>query len=324
MGHNSRKNIARRKYLNGQNLTTEEKSIIETDLNNNDFEYFLSEANQPMILPEKYSAQSTFDIIETRIGLKPQRKTNRIKIYMGSVAAAAVAVLIVLVNFLHKPTTDDITNYLYVTTSFGEQKTVNLPDGSMATLNSLSALTYYVDDAAGTRRVVMDGNVYFDVAKNKERPFFVKAGEVEVKVLGTKFDIEAYANDPEIITSLYEGSVAIRGDQNLAYELKPGYKAIYSKSTSEIEIIKPDRLVSDMDWQKQILSFDNKPLTEILEKLGREKNIHFIIESEPLANMKLTARFMHGESIDQILQVLSESSGFTYTLSNNVYEIKSK
>ena len=305
----------REKFLQQKTLSQQEKEVIEKDFKGKDYAYYESIKDTEAFLPEQYSADATYRRIRKSI----EPGVSRLSFIRY---AAAVTVLIAVsfgVYLFSKP----VENML-VSTSYGEKKQIDLPDGSTVILNSLSSVSYSKDMHKNrTRKIELSGEAYFDVAKDTQRQFIVKASEVEITVLGTKFNISAYENDENIITDLYEGAVAISaGGAGDSQKLKPSEQAIYNKKSEKIDIL-PSK-DNNSAWVAGSIHFENIPLKNIFKILEREKNIEFHISDKIDKELKLTAKFNNNESVEEILEHLSMPGEFTFEKKDNIYIINKR
>lgn len=318
MKYNNKVQEARRKYLNIEPLSTEEQSIIDRDFEGKDYIFYKENEDKDFLFDSRYSADQTLRRIEQVILKRTVFTKKQLTRYIGSAAAILVISLISfqLYKMLNAPQME------YISTSYGEHKVINLPDGTVVTLNSLSSISYPQDLKGDTRLVELKGEAYFDVASEANRSFIVKANNLEVKVLGTKFNIEAYENEENIITSLFEGSVSINVSDGTAQKLVPGDKAIYNKSSGKIDAFYTDDIDHQTYWIENILYFDNEPLSDILKTLAREKSVHFELHSPTVGKLRITARFDKDETMDDMLKILSQSGDFSYNQQGNTYYIR--
>ncbi len=236
-------------------------------------------------------------------------------------AAAAVALLCVLGWVAYQYATPPA---MHTVATLAERKSVQLPDGSVVLLNHFSSLTYPEKFRSSTREVSLHGEAYFEVSHDKQHPFIVQAEAISVQVLGTRFNVEAYPDNPNIQTTLLEGSVAVSDREgNERIVLQPNETAIYNKEKGrlvheEVSDIRP--LVS---WQRGEFIFQNEPLQEIARELSNSFGIPIRIESEALRQYRFTARFADGESLTYILDLLQEQAGcFEYTQKNKQVTIQ--
>lgn len=151
--------------------------------------------------------------------------------------------------------------YNTMSTPRGGQYKLMLPDGTAVWLNAESSITYPVVFAADQRSVQVSGEAYFEVAKDKERPFRVKAGDANIEVLGTHFNVNAYANEGETKTSLLEGSVKINSQI-----LKPG------QAFANGRIFQTD-VSRDVAWKNGVFDFNDQNLAQVMRQLARWYNL---------------------------------------------------
>ena len=151
-----------------------------------------------------------------------------------------------------------------MSTPRGGQYQLSLPDGSKVWLNSESSITYPVVFAAQERKVKITGEAYFEVAKDKTKPFRVETGDMEVEVLGTHFNVKAYADEGPTKTSLLEGSVKI--DKQI---LKPGQAFMNGR-------IVPTNVDQDVAWKNGIFNFNNQNLSQVMKELARWYDLEII------------------------------------------------
>jgi len=305
---------ARKKYLKAEVLSSVEQTLIENDLTGKDFIFYNARKNTSILLPDNYSAYSTYQKIEAGI-----RNNNRTRIlqYAGSVAAMAIIAFlsVYIIQSVNQPA------LLVMETSFGEKKEINLPDGSVITLNSRSFVEYPKEFQGKNREIKLSGEAYFEVARDTQKPFIVKTGKIDIRVLGTQFNIKAYENEEYICTDLYQGSVSVSVPDGNVRILEPGNRAIYDKNNASLRIIESAEIDNNILWMKNILSFENTPLKEILSSLEREKNVIFNPVDPTLRELKITARFIHNETVKEILEILGQSAHFSYTQNGNIFTI---
>lgn len=159
---------------------------------------------------------------------------------------------------------DASVTYNTMSTPRGGQYQLLLPDGSKVWLNAESSITYPIAFSDTERRVQIAGEVYFEVAKDKIKPFRVSANDAEIEVLGTQFNIKAYPGDGPTKTSLLEGSVKINKQI-----LKPG-QAFMNGSIVRTNI------EQDVAWKNGIFNFDNQDLTQVMLQLARWYDLEVI------------------------------------------------
>jgi len=267
----------------------------------------------------KFSAEESYSILQQR--LIPARRKRKILSIRYVTAVAAGLVLLIGFGWMfysyQRP-----ARMLTVLTN-AETQRIQLPDGSEVTLNRHSQLSY--PETFGEERIVkLDGEAYFEVSKNPEKPFRVKTNGVTVSVLGTHFNVNAYATDTLVETTLLEGSVAVSDNKNgNQVILKPNETAVYRKATGMLTMHSDSDADNEISWRDGILSFNNATMGEIARQLSHHFNVTIQIEGEQLRNYKLNASFKQDETLEEILEMLAPIGDFTYkTISSNVIELK--
>ena len=203
----------------------------------------------------------------------------------------------------------------------GDKATVVLPDGTDVILNSASQLSYLRDFGKNERRVQLDGEGYFQVAHDTRRTFIVQVGELEVKVLGTVFNVCAYNNEQDVTVVLLEGKVSVQTPSS-SLIMKPGEKMNYNKSTHKLttEKVYPEDYVT---WTKGSLYFQNESLDNIMKALSRAYDVTIRIDSPRIAEERFTGT-IPGGGIQNALNIIMLTSPFRYEVKDSVIVLKEK
>src|SRR5690606_27432069 len=188
-----------------------------------------------------------------------------------------------------------------IATPLGGEYQLILPDGTKVWLNAASSIRYPVDFGHGARKVTISGEVYLEVAQQKNQPFYVRTGNTQIEVLGTKFNVSAYQEDQEVRTTLVEGRVNV-----LAYGreqlLKPGQQATVNQKNGPIRVAEVD--VEDaLAWRNGYFSFSNEPLEQVMKKISRWYNVEVEYAMDP-ANKRLEGTVSRMEDIHDLLKAL--------------------
>ena len=217
-------------------------------------------------------------------------------------------------------------SYNTIKIPYGKKFQLQLSDGTLVHLNSGTTLKYPIKFIAGeNRQVFLDGEAFFDVAKDKKHPFIVNADNLNVRVLGTHFNVSNYPEDAATDVVLVEGSVGMynsneefNADRNTI--LKPGYKGSFNRENATI-MTKP--VITDIytSWINGGLTFRNMTFKNIITKLERRYNVTIINKNEKLANEKFNASFKE-ESIENVMSYFNDIHGINYTIKNNQILIK--
>lgn len=188
--------------------------------------------------------------------------------------------------------------YNTLTTTAGEQSPpLTLSDGTRVWLNAASSIRYPVDFSGDTRTVVVTGEAYFEVARDAAKPFYVQVRDLTVAVLGTDFNINAYADEPAIKTTLLAGSVKV-----LDRLLLPGQQDQAMRGTDKVTTVDVGQV---MAWKNGLFNFDHADLPTVLRQLARWYAIDVRFEG------KTPARTFHGKmtrdlNLSQVLAVLQD------------------
>jgi ferric-dicitrate binding protein FerR (iron transport regulator) len=234
-------------------------------------------------------------------------------------AAASFAVILILaagvvslVNILKQRSVSSAWNEKK--TVMGEKSIVTLLDGTKITLNADSKLKYSSHFGEETREVSLEGEAYFEVARDESKPFVVQSGKVSTTDLGTKFDVSAFPQEETIIIALEEGKVEVSMTRSGAgggdIVLSPTQQLIYNKK-KETSSIEPCDLQKAIGWKDNVLIFDNEPLSKVLIRLERYFGVTFEIADQSLAARTVKANFKN-ESFWTVAEVLEKATGLTY------------
>jgi len=198
-----------------------------------------------------------------------------------------------------------------------------LSDGTMVWLNADTKISFPQKflDTEDTRTVVLDGEAFFEVAHNKDKPFIVKSNDLEIEVLGTRFNVSSYASSDQISTTLVEGSVKINNskDSIAGLILKPSYQAAFNKNTEKLEAVQVN--TTDFTaWMDNKVLFKNEAFKDLILKFERAYNVSIINRIPELENERFTGEF-DKESIEDIIKTFSSRLDFKYKIENKTITI---
>ena len=201
-----------------------------------------------------------------------------------------------------------------ITVPAGQRVNLDLPDGSNVWLNAGTTMKYPVSFMKGKREVILNGEAYFEVRKNEKLPFDVMTKELNVKVLGTKFNFRNYDEDEEVTVNLLEGKVQLENyvkKMGINY-LSPSEKVTLNKLTGEM-IISRAEVKNAKEWMNGGLFFDEMPLSDIVKELNRSYNVKIHIVDEQLAHNRFYALFNRKEqSIYNVLDIITATNQVRY------------
>ncbi len=209
---------------------------------------------------------------------------------------------------------------------YGNRSKILLSDNTEVWLNAGSRLIYPSDFKGNRREVMLFGEAFFKVAENPDKPFIVKTSSIEVRVLGTMFNISAYPEDDFIQTVLQKGSIAIRQNGAQFFEkdllLKPNQLASFNKKTKTSKIFNVDANYYSI-WTEGLLSFYMIDLNRIIKKIERYYNIRIKITDPMLGIVKISGKLDLEQDINEVFEYISKvSSAKIVKIEGNYYEIK--
>ncbi|MDD3721734.1 MAG: FecR family protein [Lutibacter sp.] len=204
----------------------------------------------------------------------------------------------------------------------GKKFQLVLSDGTKVYLNAGSAFKYPEKFINSRNRQVflLEGEAYFEVSKDTKHPFIVNAEDMNVRVLGTEFNISSYPEDSSINTVLVEGAVSLFGNdkkynKETSLELKPGFKASWNKANNNVAVKEVDTDIYT-EWKNGKLIFKNVQFKNIIKKLERHYNVIIINNNSKLNEKNYDATF-DVETIEEVLNSFNKNYEFDYTIENN-------
>jgi len=197
----------------------------------------------------------------------------------------------------------------------GQKSQIVLADGTKVWLNSDTKIRYPGNFSKNQRDVYLDGEAFFEVSKNKRQPFVVHTSGVNVKVLGTKFNVKAYADENQIETSLFEGKVNLlmnnSSDEIIEKEVKPGQSFVYSKTDRQLVL---NRFPQDEinGWKKNQLIFKDDTFGKLVRKIERWYNVELVYDEKLFNDRRLTVELYEGERLDRLMEIISLALSVNY------------
>ena len=257
----------------------------------------------------RFSAVASYPQLEKR--LKPHIRClfpTRMRILAAAAAVILLCLSVGTVYLYMQPTS------LQTVSTMAETRNVILPDGSSVLLNRHSSLSYPKRFKSDNREVQLTGEAYFEVSKDQKHPFIVQTEHINVQVLGTHFNVDAYPDNPDVKTTLLTGSVAVSNKNNsVRMVLKPNEVAIYNKVEQKLTRKVLENAGDEISWRHGEFIFDDLPLQEIARELSNSFGTTIHIADSTLQNYRITARFRNGEDLDAILSVLHNAGYFNYS-----------
>jgi transmembrane sensor len=199
------------------------------------------------------------------------------------------------------PTSGSKISFNILRTPRGGQYQIDLPDGTRAWLNAASSLKFPTVFSEDERIVEITGEVYFEVAVNKRKPFKVKSTAQTVEVLGTHFNVNAYPDEASTRTTLLEGSVKVTTEGH-SVVIRPGEQSMVNDSSHKINIYQAD-VEEDMAWKQGYFQFNNEDIKSIMRKLSRWYDIE-VLYSKDFVNQQFSGSVSRFEGAAKVLKML--------------------
>ncbi|MGL5318205.1 MAG: FecR family protein [Bacteroidales bacterium] len=315
------------KYANGTISKEEWKQLSEIipTLPDQSIQSILEEIWLQYEYSGKKRAQS-FEKIDQLIRQKGKKNITSYFSLLRNIAAAGLLILAGTFTYKainNKPITETSgINYLEVIAGRGERATVKLPDGSTVKLNAGSSLSYPSDFGKIKRELILSGEGYFKVEKNKKKPFIVQTPDIHIRVHGTTFNVVAYENSPVVETSLMEGSVSLYSTDNSFPErlLEPDQKAILHRQEKQL-MVENTKAEEDISWLSGKFIFRSTPLNDVLQELCR----YYGYTLNHSGAIDLQDRFsgtFENENMTEMLEALQYHYNFQFQMNNDNLTIK--
>lgn len=258
------------------------------------------------------------------------RKNNK-KYFLSAAAVIAALIAVTALVFINKKSPPGYQEPVY--SHAGEKKSFLLPDNTKVTLNAGSTVKMAEDFNTKTREIILEGEAFFEVTHNAAKPFIIHTQLMDIKVLGTTFNVKSYAEDKIAETSLLEGSVEVTmKNTKKTIVLKPNEKLVlprHIEKTNQVQknvaetfnithltYDKTDSSLAEVSWTESRLVFNDQDFEELARTLSRWYNINIEFKDEEVKSFRFTATFKQ-KSIVQVLEALRLSRNFKYISNEN-------
>lgn len=276
---------------------------------------------------QQYDVDQAFERFRKRTGLDQSGKQSYKWYRTWSVAAVAIVLLgLITVTAYWQGSRQIQSNFsdIVVEAPLGSKTKLTLPDGSTVWLNAGSKMVYSQGFGVSDRKLAFQGEGYFEVEKIDEMPFLVQTHDVNVTVVGTKFNFRNYPEDEEAVVELLEGKVALENQlkEDAVRYLSPNEKMVLHKATGEMDITSAKVKEATL-WTENILLFDEDLLPDIVRELERSYHVQIEIENEDLKQTRFYGQFNQLEqNIYDVLDMLSETGKLKYHEEGKVIYLK--
>jgi transmembrane sensor len=295
------------RYLLGT-ASADEKLLVEQWLEENDTHQndwkSMDEQSKKVWLSDLYQ-----DIHQSLNQKKDKAPLSQIKFLRIVAATAAILAIVLGVSVLINKE-QGVKNIQELAVNKGEQRFVELSDGTQVWLNSGSILKVDIDFNKDNRKVYLTGEAYFEVTHNANKPFVVYTEKLSTKVLGTRFNIRAYETEEEIKVALISGSVELSEDGELSENkiiLKPKEVAAYKKNKHSLEVVNTEKIEPFVEWKSKKIDFSETPLEEVVKQLESVYHVKISLENPNLSQCKITGSFEAKHGISEILNSIALS-----------------
>lgn len=280
------------------------------------YEHKLEDDVQPVFeLVDRLVMQKGIDVEKNwhqlHIRIHHHKQKNQLLTWIRNIAAILLLPLLGLSAYLYYQTNtlkSKSVGLLETTTAYGVRTKITLSDGSEVWLNSGSTLSYPERFTEDKRQVTLSGEAFFKVKSDKDHRFDVQTSDgITVSAYGTEFNVQAYAEEPEIKATLAEGHIQIdQINQPASQELIPGEQAIYSRHTQQMQVRKANLLV-ETAWKDGKLVFRRTPMEEIAKQLSRHFNVNIQLQGKEIFDYTYSATFTT-ETLAEILSLLEKTA----------------
>lgn len=266
----------------------------------------------------RYDKEAAFQRFLSKTQVAAEKKViKKHPLHKYMYAAAAIALLCLISFASYWSGSEQVKKQfaeMVIEAPLGSKTKLYLPDGTLVWLNAGSKITYSQGFGVAERKLQLAGEGYFEVTKNEQIPFEIKTKELELRVLGTKFNFRNYPEDEEISVDLLEGKVSLKNslkNNSLCY-LEPDQKAILNKRNGELQISSVEAEYAS-EWTNGFLFFDEDLLPDIAKELERSYNVKITLEDSLLATFRFYGNFVRKEqSIRDILDMLASTGKLQY------------
>lgn len=226
--------------------------------------------------------------------------------------AAVVVITVACGLYFHLADKKELLSVMNtISVPIGQRVNLKLPDGTLVWLNACSEIVYPAVFSSGKREVRLNGEAYFEVTHNVENPFVVRTEKCDIEVLGTKFNVEAYAGSGDFSTALMEGSVKVTGNGKSS-------RSVLLKPDQEVRL-KGGRLavssISDYDhfrWREGLVCFKDVAFNELMTRFEKCYGIQIIVENKHLKEYTCSGKFRISDGVDNALRILQRDARYTF------------
>lgn len=209
-------------------------------------------------------------------------------------------------------------HYSHLIVPYGKRAFLKLSDGTSVWINSGSKIRFPNEFTDKERKIFVEGEIYADIVKDEKRPFIISTDKLNIKVLGTEFNLSAYKDEKAASIVLVNGTVHVKPESGVSTVMEPNQLYTYNNNVSTIEAIDVEEYIS---WKDGRLIFQNEPIEKILLRLSRYYNVTMILPKSS-SGISCSGRLELKDDFDKILNGLMEIIPFNYAANKNEYRIR--
>ena len=278
-----------------------------------------SEKHKEVLVRERmvFDAMIVSGGITDRQSVQSRKKRTRV-VFMELLRVAAVILVMFLVGgyiYVRKMEEIRLANNI-VTVPVGQRVNLQLPDGTSVWLNASTEIIYPAYFSGSTREIHLNGEAYFEVEHNASKPFIVHTETFDIKVLGTKFNVEAYKGMEGFTTALMEGSVEVtdRKNKDKSVRLYPAQKVAFRNG----ELCKSP--IDNYDvyrWREGLICFKETRFADLMRQLEKNYGVRILINNEAVKEKVFSGKFRTTDGIDNALRLLQKEGHYTFEWDEN-------
>lgn len=295
--------VLMKKYLDGTITKKEESRLEEFDMN------LLSKNHQNIFKNSRHKKNVGQKLSKS---INPYQRKKTVSKWIGMAASIVLLVGLgyVASTFIYQKEVKNPVVTFTKTTKWGQKLNLVLADGTEVYLNAGSSIKYPQRFEGDTREVELVGEAFFDVAKNPDKPFIIKSGEVKTTVLGTSFNVNTYPDSHQIAVTVASGKVKVASQEHEVL-LMPNEQGVFDRKSKSISKEKID-IATSLHWKEGIIHFEDVALSEVLQTLERWYGVSFVVDNNNIGNCHITATY-DNERLSAVLEsIVYTKKGLEY------------
>lgn len=296
--------------------------LAQDEKNKNDFQRIKSYWEAEVVSSPSFVPVLSLEKLQQKIKRENQRQKGKRLVSIWGSCAAVLLLSFLSVSFFFLQEKEPPASEQYIYLAGGHKTDFTLPDGSRIALNKNSRLTYTGKFGQTERSVCLEGEAYFEVAKDSLRPFKVKMNGGVIRVLGTHFNVKAEKGSDQIVATLIEGSIRFQGAKQTII-LAPNQQLSFSRSSTKVNlrVVNPELFIA---WKDELLKYISIPFVQLAAELEKNYKIEIRLENKKLTDpaMVVSGAFRKDQNIEEVLKVISHTVPITWNNCNGIYRIR--